>query len=144
VLERSLGSWLFRLAGGRRCDRTRTDMGWEIAPEGFERVVSSYWQAYRTPILITENGIADATGARREAYIRDHLAALGRAMKAGAKVTGYLHWSLVDNYEWGSYKPKFGLYHVDKKKGFERVPAPGAEFYASVAASGELQEPQVV
>ncbi|MBI4346406.1 MAG: family 1 glycosylhydrolase, partial [Elusimicrobia bacterium] len=142
-VEKATGPWLFRLLGGRRGDRARTDMGWEVVPEGFERVIRSYWQAYKVPIVITENGVADGDGTRREAYLVEHLAALHRAMAAGARVRGYLHWTLVDNYEWGSYTPKFGLFHVDRKKGFERRPAAGADLYARVAETGELPEPAV-
>ena len=131
--------FLFRLLGGKRGDRPRTDMGWEIVPEGLERVLTRAWERYRLPLVVTENGIADAKGDRREAYLRDHLAAMARAMAAGASIRGYLHWSLMDNYEWGSFKPQFGLFHVDRVGGsYERTLAPGAEFYAKVAGKNEL------
>jgi hypothetical protein len=29
-------------------------------------------------------------------------------------VRAYLHWSLVDNYEWGTYEPRFGLFGLDR------------------------------
>ncbi|MBI4425011.1 MAG: glycoside hydrolase family 1 protein [Elusimicrobia bacterium] len=139
-LEGALSPFLFRLLGGRRGSRERTDMGWEVVPEGLERVVQRLWEAYHLPIVVTENGLADSTGTRREPFLRQHLAALGRAMKAGARVWGYLHWTLMDNYEWGSFKPRFGLYRVDRKNGYARIPAPGSDFYARVAATGEVPE----
>ena len=67
------------------------------------------------------------------AFIREHLAALAAAMKRGADVQGYFHWSLVDNYEWGSYRPRFGLHTR------AREAAAGAGFYAEVARTGELE-----
>ena len=39
------------------------------------------------------------------------------AVDEGVPVEGYWHWSLVDNYEWGSYQPRFGLYGVDRHHG---------------------------
>jgi len=57
------------------------------------------------------------------------------------KIEAYLHWSLLDNYEWRSYKPRFGLVEVDRKT-FRRTPKPSAEFLREVcennAFSGEL------
>jgi beta-glucosidase len=44
-------------------------------------------------------------------------------MGDGVDVRGYLHWSLLDNYEWGSYKPTFGLVAVDRVS-FRRTPKP--------------------
>ena len=48
-------------------------------------------------------------GWDRPRYLREHLAAVVAAVDAGVPVAGYWHWSLVDNYEWGSYEPRFGL-----------------------------------
>ena len=43
-------------------------------------------------------------------------------IEEGVPVFGYLHWSLFDNYEWGSFTPRFGLYSLDYTKGTERLP----------------------
>lgn len=132
-LERALGPGLFRLLGGRRGGRTLTDMGWEIVPEGLGRVLERLHRAYGLPLMVTENGLADSTGLKREDFLREHVAAMGTAMAQGADVRGYLHWSLVDNYEWGSFGPRFGLYAVDKDDGFKRRPAEGAKLFAKIA-----------
>ena len=50
-------------------------------------------------------------------FLRENVAAVVAAVDAGVPVTGYWHWSLVDNYEWGSYEPRFGLHGVDRSRG---------------------------
>ena len=46
--------------------------------------------------------------------LREHLAAVARAVADGLPITAYFHWTLADNYEWGSYEPRFGLYGVER------------------------------
>jgi beta-glucosidase len=75
------------------------------------------------PIIVTENGIATADDARRIAFTEAALASLRAALDDGADVRGYLHWSLLDNYEWGSYGPTFGLVAVDRVT-LRRTPKP--------------------
>lgn len=89
------------------------EMDWEIYPEGLYRQLMRL-KRFGKPIYITENGIADAADARRAKFIKDHLAALWRAIRDGVDVRGYLYWSLLDNFEWArGYEPRFGLVAVD-------------------------------
>jgi len=53
-------------------------------------------------------------GLRRPRYVREHLGAVARAVADGLPVRAYLHWSLVDNYEWGSFEPRFGLFGLER------------------------------
>ena len=50
----------------------------------------------------------------RPRYVREHFGAVADAVAAGVPVHAYLHWSLVDNYEWGTYEPRFGLFGMDR------------------------------
>lgn len=78
-------------------------------------------------VVIAENGIASQTrtnlsfgrpdGITRADYIRRHLAQLLVARAAGVPLTGYYQWTLVDNYEWGSYEPCFGIHGIDRSSG---------------------------
>ncbi|WP_024803517.1 family 1 glycosylhydrolase [Nocardia sp. BMG51109] len=61
----------------------------------------------------TENGIPRADGYTRSDHLRDTVYWIQRAKADGMNVLGYNYWSLTDNYEWGSYTPRFGLYSVD-------------------------------
>jgi beta-glucosidase len=79
------------------------------------------------PLWVVENGLCNRVrngrafsrgdGWDRSRYLRENIAAVVAAADAGVPVTGYWHWSLVDNYEWGSYEPRFGLYGVDRHRG---------------------------
>ena len=87
------------------------------------------------PVVVTENGIATADDARRIAYTEAALNSLAEAMADGVDVRGYIHWSLLDNYEWGHWSPTFGLVAVDRET-FERRPKP------SLAWLGDYAEAQ--
>ncbi len=53
----------------------------------------------------------------RPRYLREHLGEIVRLVEAGLPLTGYWHWTLADNYEWGSYEPRFGIFGVDRERG---------------------------
>jgi hypothetical protein len=53
-------------------------------------------------------------GMDRPRYVREHLGAVADAVASGVPVRAYFHWSLMDNYEWGTYEPRYGLYGVDR------------------------------
>ncbi|MDX9722930.1 MAG: family 1 glycosylhydrolase [Myxococcota bacterium] len=109
-----------------------SDMGLPIVPEGFEEVLYEAHLRYRRPIIVTENGIADASDRARPEFLRQHLKAMERAMKRGVDVRGYFHWSLLDNFEWHhGYWPRFGLIEV-KRPSLERHPRPSAQIYAEL------------
>lgn len=89
------------------------------------------------PILITENGIATADDARRIAYTEAALGHLHDAIQDGVQVLGYLHWSALDNYEWGHWGPTFGLIAVDRET-FIRTPRPSLAWLGAIAKSNAL------
>jgi beta-glucosidase/6-phospho-beta-glucosidase/beta-galactosidase len=49
-----------------------------------------------------------------------HVAQVIRLVREGVPLVGYFHWSLTDNYEWGSFTPRFGLFSVDYAGGGAR------------------------
>lgn len=83
------------------------------------------------PIYITENGCSCDDDRFRIVYLSLYLSAIREAMEMGADVRGYLQWSLLDNYEWTSFKPRFGLCSVDRTT-FVRTPKPSAGFYKEI------------
>ena len=67
------------------------------------------------PIIVTENGIADAKMIE-ELYIKRYTYAMKKAISEGSNIKGYFYWSLMDNFEWAEVGDmKFGLYEVDFK-----------------------------
>lgn len=118
----------------------RSDMGWQVYPEGLAAVVRHVWQRFRKPIVITENGIADAADSQRPAYIVRHLAAVHRVLAEGIPVQGYFHWSFVDNFEWREgYSKKFGLVQVDvSDPRLERRPRRSAQLYSEIVRANAI------
>jgi len=91
----------------------RNFLRWEIYPRGIYSVLMEH-SAYNLPILITENGICTNDDNDRVDFIKRHLEEVSHAIENGAPIFGYLHWSLIDNFEWAhGYAPKFGLVKVD-------------------------------
>lgn len=93
-----------------------TQMGYEFYPEALGNVIRKVAREFSRPILVTENGIATADDQRRIAYIRGALQGIAACREEGISVIGYMHWSLLDNFEWqAGYDKTFGLIAVDRK-----------------------------
>ena len=122
----------------------RTDMGWEVYPQGLTEVLQ--FAASRTgdlPLYITENGAAyDLDGVdptrdpERVDFLRRHLDAALAALELGVPLRGYFVWSMLDNFEWSrGYACRFGIVHVDFETQDRRVRDSG-RFLAAVAETG--------
>lgn len=108
-----------------------SDLGWEIYPEGIYHVLKDL-KKYNLPIYITENGLADAKDEKRGKFIKEHLYWIHKTIQEGVDVKGYLHWSLLDNFEWDKgFWPRFGLVEVDYKT-MERKIRPSALEYKNL------------
>ena len=102
-----------------------TEVGWEVYPQGLTDLLLWVRERYGAmPLYITENGSAfydppTAIGdivedPLRAHYLREHLAAMARAIEQGVDVRGYFAWSLLDNLEWShGFTKRFGIVHVD-------------------------------
>jgi beta-glucosidase/6-phospho-beta-glucosidase/beta-galactosidase len=123
---RSLRTWLMEGV-------TRKWWDWRSLPEGLHFFCKYYSEDLRRPVLIAENGMAHRrkpdnsfAGPRgdlltRSAHLELHVKQVCRLVQEGVPLLGYLHWSLMDNYEWGSFTPRFGLFTIDYAKGTDRL-----------------------
>lgn len=118
-------------------DAERTLTGWEYFPPAVGDGIRNAWRRAKVPVYVTENGIATADDARRIDYTTGALKAVGQCIAEGVDVRGYLHWSALDNYEWGSYRPTFGLIAWDAQT-FERHPKPSLAWLGGVARRNAL------
>jgi beta-glucosidase len=115
-----------------------TLMGWAYRPDALGIAVRHTRDVVGdVPILVTENGIATPDDERRIAYAHAALGHLLDAITDGIDVRGYLHWSLLDNFEWGRWAPTFGLVAVDRET-FERRPKPSLSWLGEIAAANAL------
>lgn len=115
-----------------------TDAGYEYYPEALAGAIRFAHERIGRPIYVTENGIATTDDSRRVAYISTALAGLRACLDEGIDVRGYIHWSLLDNFEWHlGYSQRFGLVDVDRTS-FVRTPKDSARHYAAIVRSGAL------
>lgn len=107
------------------------DLGWYMEPEGLYPILLRAWAHYKKPIIITENGVADAHDQYRRWWIEETLVAMERAISQGVVIKGYFHWSLLDNFEWAmGWLGQYGLVAVDRQNGMKRTVRQSAKWYA--------------
>ena len=120
-------------------DNTLT--GWPNRPDALETSIRHAWTITGgTPVLVTENGIATADDDVRITYTDRALHGLLEAPADGIDVRGYLHWSALDNYEWGDWGPTFGLIAVDRTS-FVRTPRPSLGWLGALARTHAATDP---
>jgi beta-glucosidase len=128
-------------------DLERTDMGWEIYPDGLRELMVRLKNDYPVKsLIITESGACfddtliegQINDEGRRKYLERHLESAHAAIQEGAPLDGYFAWSLMDNYEWAEgYARRFGLVHVDFETQ-ERTIKKSGLYYRSFLRAGEL------
>jgi beta-glucosidase len=114
----------------------------EIYPRGIYQVLKSIYRRTQgnKPLYITENGFCDALDEKRPRATLEHLAMIHRAIREGVPVRGYLHWSLVDNFEWNNgWAARFGLIELDQYTQ-QRFPRPSASMYGEICRANAITE----
>lgn len=110
-----------------------TQMGNEYYPQALSHVVRRVFEESGKPILITENGIATSDDAERCRFIREAVPAVLALREEGIPVGAYMHWSLLDNFEWQKgFAMTFGLVAVNRET-MERNPKPSLGLLGSFA-----------
>ncbi|MEO6092376.1 MAG: family 1 glycosylhydrolase [Novosphingobium sp.] len=134
--ERAVWSDKGRLAAPPGGDRNAA--GGEVYPPSLAGAVRYAHSVAQVPVAVTEHGVNTTDDAVRQRLIPAALRELARAMTDGVPVIGYLHWSLVDNFEWGfGYNPQFGLHALDRQT-FVRTPKPSAGILGAIARANAV------
>jgi beta-glucosidase len=119
-------------------DAVRNDMGSDIYPPSLAGAVRYAYAETGVPILVTEHGLAHDDDTLRAAFLEPSLQALLDAVDDGVPVLGYLHWTLLDNFEWVfGYGVRLGLHAVDRTT-FARTAKPSAAVYAAIARANAV------
>lgn len=115
-----------------------TAMEWPVTPAGLYWACRFFYERYRHPILITENGLSCHDWVSIDGKVHDpnridflarYLAYVKRACEESVPVEGYFQWSVMDNFEWAEgYKDRFGLIYVDYATG-KRIPKDSYDWY---------------
>lgn len=114
--------------GAKSNDFARSNLGWPICPEYLLYLLLRL-KRYNLAVFILENGISTDDDAQRWEFISSHLLAVNRALQEGVDIIGYLHWSLLDNFEWEKgFQPRFGLIGVDYQTFKRRVKESAVKF----------------
>lgn len=121
-----------------------THFYWPVTPEALRWGPRFFFERYRLPIVITENGMANADWIALDGQVHDpqridyttrYLRELAKAMADGVEVRGYFHWSIMDNFEWAEgYRQRFGLIYVDYPTQ-QRILKDSAHWYREVIAT---------
>lgn len=113
--------------------------GLQHDPEGLLEILQLFHDRYpEIPIVITESGFSNYNLKRAYSIVR-HLNVAQQAIEQGIPLEGYYHWSLIDNFEWGSgYKIRFGLFSVDYENDQTRSPTIASQVYGEITEARGL------
>ncbi len=121
-----------------------TSFRWGVSPEVLYWGPKFFWERYKLPIVITENGMSNVDWIALDGKVHDpqridflhrYLRELRRASAEGVPIAGYFQWSIMDNFEWAEgYRERFGLVYVDYPTQ-QRVLKDSAYWYKDVIAS---------
>ncbi|EGZ04686.1 hypothetical protein PHYSODRAFT_535883, partial [Phytophthora sojae] len=118
------------------------------------------WMHAKDPsaeILLTENGWCgndEVENLDQLWFFQSYIEQVCKAVvEEKIPVISYTAWSFLDNYEWGSYGPRFGLYYVNftaqtgsvegyrpKPTDLQRIALPSAKWFSKLASTGCLDE----
>jgi len=122
----------------------KTDMNWPVTPEALYWGPKFFYERYKKPIIVTENGVALKDWVMEDGKVHDpgridflsrYIKQLGRAVSEGVKVEGYFVWSIMDNLEWAQgYEKRFGLVYIDYESQ-ERIIKDSGHWYKKVIAT---------
>ena len=106
-----------------------SEWGWQIDPLGLRIVLNQFYDRYRKPLFIVENGLGatdrlvqnekgewTVNDDYRIDYMRRHLVEVGEAIKDGVEVMGYTVWGCIDlvSASTAEMSKRYGRIYVDR------------------------------
>jgi beta-glucosidase len=111
-------------------------------PEGMFEALK-WGRQFGVPMIVTENGVEDASDKLRPRYLAQHIHQVWRAVNFNWPVKGYFYWTLVDNFEWErGWSQRFGLWELNTDTQARRK-RPSADFYAEICRENGLSSGMV-
>ena len=113
-------------------------------PEGFFLAIKWAVKTFPDlPIIITENGVEDASDKMRPRYLAQHIHQMWKGVNFNWPIKGYFHWSLTDNFEWErGWTQRYGLWALDVESQ-KRTKRPSADLYAEICNENGLSSEMV-
>lgn len=106
-----------------------SEWGWQIDPQGLRYILNQFWDKYRKPLFIVENGLGardilidDGHGGKtvnddyRIEYMREHLKQVEEAIEDGVDIMGYTSWGCIDlvSASTAQLSKRYGFVYVDR------------------------------
>lgn len=124
-----------------------TAIRWPVTPEILYYGPKFFYERYKTPIMITENGMSNTDWISMDGNVHDpgridflnrYLLQYRRAAEDGIPLKGYFQWSLMDNFEWSEgYNERFGLIYVDYPTGRRTIKDSGYWYQTVIEHNGD-------
>ncbi len=125
-----------------------TSCHWPVVPASLYWAAKFYWERYKLPVVISENGMAGSDALSDDGRVHDseridfltgYLRELRRSLADGIDVRGYFLWSVMDNFEWSAgYSQRFGMVYVDYPTQKRIVKDSGRWYKEVIASNGEF------
>lgn len=101
-----------------------SEWGWSMDADGLRYSLNEYYERYRVPIMVVENGLGavdtlEADGSihdpYRIEYVRAHIRAMEEAINDGVDLIAYTPWGCIDliSASTGEMKKRYGFIYVD-------------------------------
>jgi len=120
-----------------------TSLSWPVTPKCLYWGPKFLYERYKKPIIISENGMAcndiiSSDGKIHDQdridFIESYLKEISNAIDDGVDISGYMYWSLMDNFEWThGYSQRFGLIYIDYND-LKRIPKDSFYWYKNFIA----------
>lgn len=113
------------LSGLRNPYLQSSEWGWQIDAEGLRYTLNTFYDRYRIPLMVVENGLGAADTVEPDGsihdpyridYLRRHIEQMGEAIKDGVELMGFTPWGCIDlvSASTGEMAKRYGFIYVDK------------------------------